>query len=118
MRGCRFNLVDCTLHADAIHRGASQILGTCRKGLLGVSLLCEPKLVEPIFLVQITVPEENMSGVYAVLNKRRGLVIADDVRIGTPLHDMRAYLPVAESFGFTTALREKTQGKAFPQCVF
>lgn len=118
MRGCRFNLVDCTLHTDAIHRGAGQILPTCRKGVLGVSLLCEPRLVEPIFLVQITVPEENMSGVYAVLNKRRGIVIADDVRIGTPLHDMRAHLPVAESFGFTTMLREKTQGKAFPQCVF
>ncbi|EZG63620.1 elongation factor 2 [Gregarina niphandrodes] len=118
MRGCRFNLVDCTLHADAIHRGASQILGTCRKGILGVELNSEPRLVEPIFLVQITVPEDNMSGVYAVLNKRRGIVIADDVRAGTPLHDMRAHLPVAESFGFTSMLREKTQGKAFPQCVF
>lgn len=31
---------------------------------------------------------------------------------------MRAYLPVAESFGFTGALRGSTQGKAFPQCVF
>eukprot|EP01055_Gregarina_sp_Pseudo9_P004603 Gregarina_sp_Pseudo_9__4602@NODE_478_length_2747_cov_1543_696455_g91_i1_p1_GENE_NODE_478_length_2747_cov_1543_696455_g91_i1NODE_478_length_2747_cov_1543_696455_g91_i1_p1_ORF_typecomplete_len841_score169_20GTP_EFTU/PF00009_27/3e53GTP_EFTU/PF00009_27/7_9e03EFG_IV/PF03764_18/99EFG_IV/PF03764_18/8_7e25EFG_II/PF14492_6/6e25EFG_C/PF00679_24/1_3e19GTP_EFTU_D2/PF03144_25/1_1e12MMR_HSR1/PF01926_23/0_00072SRPRB/PF09439_10/0_045RF3_C/PF16658_5/0_09_NODE_478_length_2747_cov_1543_696455_g91_i11322654 len=118
MRGCRFNLVDCTLHTDAIHRGAGQILGTCRKGILGVSLTCEPRLVEPIFLVQITVPEDNMSGVYAVLNKRRGVVIADEVRMGTPLHDMRAHLPVAESFGFTSLLREKTQGKAFPQCVF
>lgn len=118
MRGCRFNLVDATLHADAIHRGGGQIIPTMRNGLLGVELMCEPRLVEPIFLVQITVPEENMSGVYAVLNKRRGVVIADEVRFGTPLHDMRAYLPVAESFGFTSDLREKTQGKAFPQCVF
>jgi elongation factor 2 len=31
---------------------------------------------------------------------------------------VRAYLPVAESFGFTGALRGQTQGKAFPQCVF
>jgi len=31
---------------------------------------------------------------------------------------VRAYLPVAESFGFTGALRGATQGKAFPQCVF
>lgn len=118
LRGCRFNLVDCTLHADAIHRGAGQILPTCRKGVLGVSLMCEPRLVEPVFLVQITVPEDNMSGVYAVLNKKRGIVIADELRVGTPLHDMRAHLPVAESFGFTSLLREKTQGKAFPQCVF
>nr|XP_027201278.1 elongation factor 2-like [Dermatophagoides pteronyssinus] len=118
MRGCRFNLVDCTLHTDAIHRGASQILGTTRRAVLGVSLNSEPRLVEPIFLVEITVPEENMSGVYSVLNRRRGVVISDEMRMGTPLHEMRAYLPVAESFGFTSDLREKTQGKAFPQCVF
>ncbi|XP_075591036.1 elongation factor 2-like [Dermatophagoides farinae] len=118
MRGCRFNLVDCVLHADAIHRGGSQIISAARRGILGIQLNSEPRLVEPIFLVEITVPEDNISGVYSVLNRRRGIVTSDEVRPGTPLHEMRALLPVAESFGFTSDLREKTQGKAFPQCVF
>lgn len=118
LRGCKFHLVDCTLHADAIHRGASQILPTCRTGVLGVTLLCEPRLVEPVYLVQITVPEEQVAGVYSVLNPRRGIVISDEIRLGTPLHDMRAHLPVAESFSFTSVLRQKTQGQAFPQSVF
>ena len=37
---------------------------------------------------------------------------------GTPLVMIKAYLPVAESFGFTQALRAATSGRAFPQCVF
>jgi len=38
--------------------------------------------------------------------------------MGTPLVQMKAYLPVGESFGFTQALRAATSGRAFPQCVF
>lgn len=37
---------------------------------------------------------------------------------GTPLINLTAYLPVAESFGLTEALRLATGGRAFPQCVF
>ena len=37
---------------------------------------------------------------------------------GTPLVILKAFLPVSETFGFTGYLREKTGGKAFPNCVF
>nr|GEZ07759.1 elongation factor 2 [Tanacetum cinerariifolium] len=39
-------------------------------------------------------------------------------RPGTPLYNIKAYLPVVESFGFSGALRAATSGQAFPQCVF
>lgn len=49
---------------------------------------------------------------------RRGQV-EEEVQVeGTPLVIMKAFLPVSESFGFTAFLREKTGGKAFPNCVF
>ena len=37
---------------------------------------------------------------------------------GTPIFNLKAYLPVIESFGFTSTLRAATSGQAFPQCVF
>ena len=59
-----------------------------------------------------------MGGIYSCLNKRRGQVIGEERRPGTPLYNVKAYLPVMESFGFTADLREHTAGQAFPQCVF
>jgi len=44
--------------------------------------------------------------------------MGEEVILGTPMMTIKAYLPVAESFGFTQHLRSLTQGKAFPQCVF
>ena len=38
--------------------------------------------------------------------------------LGTPMFQVKAYLPVNESFGFTADLRSNTGGQAFPQCVF
>ena len=45
-----------------------------------------------------------MGGIYNVLNRRRGCVIAEEQRIGTPLYQVKAHLPVLESFGFAGSL--------------
>lgn len=71
-----------------------------------------------MYLVDITVPQQALSGVYQTLNSRRGEVESMQERPGTPLVQIRAFLPVAESFGFTQLLRQKTAGQAFPQMKF
>jgi len=118
MRGIRFNILDVTLHADAIHRGGNQIIPTCRRVLYAAQLTAQPRLLEPVYLVEIQCPEHAMGGIYGVLNRRRGHVFAEEQRPGTPLYTIKAYLPVMESFGFTADLRSHTGGQAFPQCVF
>jgi elongation factor 2 len=118
MRGIRFNLDDVVLHADAIHRGAGQIMPCAKKVFQAMQIASNPILLEPMYLVDITVPQLAVSGVYATLNTRRGLVDSMQERIGTPLVQIRAFLPVAESFGFTQLLRQKTAGQAFPQMKF
>jgi len=118
MRGIKFALKDCTLHTDAIHRGAGQIMPPTRRACFAAEMTGKPTLQEPVFLVEITCPQEAMSGVYNCLNLRRGCVFEENPREGTPLVQARAYLPVAESFGFVAALRQQTSGQAFPQCVF
>lgn len=118
MRGCRFNLMDVTLHADAIHRGQGQIMPTARSCIFAAELLSDPAIMEPVYLVEIQCPDRAMGGIYGVLNRRRGHVFYEEQRLGTPLFNIKAYLPVNESFGFTADLRMGTQGQAFPQCVF
>ena len=118
MRSVRFNILDVTLHADAIHRGGGQIIPTARRVLYAAALLADPSLLEPVFLVEIQVPEQAMGGVYGTLSKKRGQVFSEEQRLGTPLFNVKAYLPVNESFGFNADLRAATGGQAFPQLVF
>lgn len=118
MRGVRFNILDVTLHADAIHRGGGQIIPTMRRVLYASILTAQPRILEPVYLVEIQCPESAVGGIYGVLNRRRGHVFSEDRVAGTPMYVIKAYLPVNESFGFTADLRSHTSGQAFPQCVF
>merc|ERR1712205_95089 len=118
MRGIAFEIEDVVLHADAIHRGGGQIIPTSRRVMYASELSAGPKLVEPMYLVEIQCPENAIGGVYSVLNQKRGIVFEEQQRPGTPIYNIKAYLPVLESFGFTSALRAATSGQAFPQCVF
>merc|ERR1712149_13708 len=118
MRSTRFNLYDVALHADAIHRGGGQIIPTARRVLYACLLTADPRIMEPVYLVEIQCPENAVGGIYGVLNRRRGHVFEEAQTPGTPMFVVKAYLPVNESFGFTADLRSNTGGQAFPQCVF
>ncbi|KAI9337211.1 P-loop containing nucleoside triphosphate hydrolase protein [Obelidium mucronatum] len=118
MRSIRFNILDVVLHADAIHRGGGQLIPTARRVVFASFLTASPGLQEPIYLVEIQCPETAIGGIFTVLNRRRGVLIGQEQKAGTPLFNVRAYLPVMESFGFTGDLRAATGGQAFPQCVF
>lgn len=118
MRGVRFNIHDVTLHADAIHRGGGQIIPTTRRVLYASALTAKPSMLEPVYLCEIQCPEAAIGGIYSCLNKRRGIMLEENQVPGTPMFQIKAHLPVNESFGFTGALRQATGGQAFPQCVF
>jgi len=117
MRGIRFNVHDVTLHADAIHRGGGQIIPTARRVLYASMLTAQPRLLEPVYLVEIQCTNDCAGGVSSVMTKRRGVMKDQEVVEGGLLH-IKGDLPVNESFGFTAAMRQATHGKAFPQCVF
>ncbi|KAL0979927.1 hypothetical protein UPYG_G00191690 [Umbra pygmaea] len=118
MRGIRFDVHDVTLHADAIHRGGGQIIPTARRVIYAAQLTAQPRLMEPVYQVEIQCPEHVVGGIYGVLNRKRGMVFEESQVAGTPIFIVKAYLPVNESFGFTADLRSNTGGQAFPQCVF
>ena len=70
---------------------------------------CNPVLLEPIMKVEVTVPEEYMGDVMGMLNSRRGRIEGMDSRHGAQV--VRAKVPLAEMFGYSTTLRSGTQGR-------
>ena len=69
----------------------------------------DPVLLEPIMKVEVTMPEEYMGDVIGDLNSRRGRVEGMDDLGGGKI--VRAFVPLAEMFGYATDLRSKTQGR-------
>jgi elongation factor G len=68
-----------------------------------------PVLLEPIFKLEVTVPDEYLGEVIGDLNSRRGRVEGMEPRNGVQV--IRGYVPLSEMFGYATDLRSKTQGR-------
>ena len=68
-----------------------------------------PVLLEPIFKVEVTVPEEYMGYVIGDISSRRGRIEGSDMNNGAVA--VRGYVPLSEMFGYATDLRSKTQGR-------
>ncbi|WP_139905875.1 elongation factor G [Clostridium thermarum] len=76
----------------------------------------DPVLLEPVMKVEVTVPEEYMGDVMGDLNSRRGRIEGMEARAGAQV--IRAMVPLAEMFGYATALRSRTQGRGVYTMVF
>ncbi len=68
-----------------------------------------PVLLEPIFKVEVTVPEDYMGDVIGDISQRRGRIEGTDMLNGAAI--VRGYVPLSEMFGYATDLRSKTQGR-------
>jgi len=75
------------------------------------ALKATPTLLEPMMKVEITTPDENMGDVVGDLNRRRGMIDGmDEGPAGSKI--VNATVPLSEMFGYATALRSATQGRA------
>lgn len=77
-----------------------------------------PRLLEPVYYVEVQAPADCVAAVYTVLSRRRGHVTKDIPKPGSPLYTVKAYIPVIDANGFETDLRTATQGQAFVQMTF
>ncbi|KAJ7551293.1 hypothetical protein O6H91_06G009000 [Diphasiastrum complanatum] len=118
IRNVKFKILDATIAPEPLHRGGGQIIPTSRRVAYSAFLMATPRLMEPVYFVEIQTPADCMSAIYTVLSRRRGHVTADIPKPGTPAYIVKAFLPVIESFGFETDLRYHTQGQAFSLSVF
>lgn len=103
----KVSLVDGSYHEVDSSEMAFKIAGSMafKDGMAKAN----PVLVEPIMKVEVFVPEEYMGDVIGDLNSRRGRIEGMESRSGAQV--IRAFVPLAEMFGYATTLRSRTQGR-------
>jgi U5 small nuclear ribonucleoprotein component len=86
--------------------------------LVNILFQATPRLLEPVYYVEVQAPADCVAAVYTVLSRRRGHVTRDTPKPGSPLYTVKAFIPVLDANGFETDLRTATMGQAFPQMTF
>ncbi|CZT17826.1 probable U5 snRNP component Snu114, putative [Ramularia collo-cygni] len=118
IRNVKFKITDVELANEAIFRGGGQIIPTARRACYSSFLMAGPRLMEPVYQVQMLGNASSVSALYTVLARRRGHVLSDAPVPGTPLYSVKGLIPTIDSFGFETDLRIHTQGQATVSLVF
>jgi elongation factor 2 len=108
--GLKVMLVDAKLHEDSIHRGPGQVIPATRSGIYGAMCMAGRSLLEPMQKVYINCPQDMMGDVTRELQGRRSTI--EDIHQDHDATVIIAKAPVAEMFGFASAIRGATQGRA------
>ncbi|KAI9328378.1 hypothetical protein BDR26DRAFT_874189 [Obelidium mucronatum] len=95
-----------------------QIMASMRESCRQAFLKWSPRLALAMYSCDLQAPSEVLGKVYAVLNKRRGRILSEEIKDGTPFFQIKSLLPVIESFGFSDDIRKRTAGSASPQLIF
>ena len=105
--------VRATLHDGSFHEVDSSEMAFKIAGAMAMregALRADPVLLEPVMAVEVVTPEDYMGDVVGDLNRRRGLIEGMDENPAGKI--VRASVPLAEMFGYSTDLRSATQGRA------
>jgi ribosome assembly protein 1 len=103
---------------DRLGRLTGEVIKTFQASLRSGFLDWSPRIMLAMYTVEIQASTEVLGRVYDVLTRRRGRVVAETMKEGTPFFTIQAMLPVAESFGFADEMRKRTSGAAQPQLIF
>ncbi|KAL4782241.1 P-loop containing nucleoside triphosphate hydrolase protein [Aspergillus varians] len=77
-----------------------------------------PRIMLAMYSCEIQASTEVLGRVYGVITRRRGRILSETMKEGTPFFTIVSLLPVAESFGFAEEIRKRTSGAAQPQLIF
>ncbi|SPO22426.1 probable Tef2 - translation elongation factor 2 -putative [Ustilago trichophora] len=120
MQGLAFFLesLQLTPNSTSLSSAAGPLMSnfreTCKQSLLDWS----PRLMLAMYSCDIQASTEVLGKVHAVLAKRRGKIISEEMKEGTSFFTVGSLLPVVESFGFADEIRKRTSGAASPQLIF
>ena len=106
---CKVILTDMKLHEDAIHRGPAQMYPAVREGIRGAMMNAKPLIYEPLQILQIEAPAESLGEISKLISNKRGQLLDANQEGSTVV--IKAKMPVAEMFGWSSDLRSATGGR-------
>lgn len=118
MRGVSLRLVNALLAPEPFQRGGGQLIPATRRVIYSSVLTARPRLMEPILRVEVQCPVEAIQGVSAVVSRRRGHVVSEELVPATSWARISCLVPAIDAFGLETDVRIHTQGLAYPALVF
>ena len=112
LAGCKVQNIKAVLYDGSYHEVDSsdmafKIAGS--KAFKEAVMKADPVLLEPIFKVEVTVPDNYMGDVIGDISSRRGRTEGSDIQKGAAI--IRGMVPLSEMFGYATDLRSRTQGR-------
>ncbi|KAJ5458144.1 Translation elongation/initiation factor/Ribosomalbeta-barrel [Penicillium sp. IBT 31633x] len=123
MQGVAVFLEDLSVQSNAgddldMGRLTGESIRLVREGISAGFLDWSPRIMLAMYSCEIQATTEVLGKVYAVITRRRGRILSEIMKEGTPFFTILAVLPVAESFGFAEEIRKRTSGAAQPQLIF
>ena len=113
--GIKVGLTDMSLHEDAIHRGPGQVYPAIRDGIRGAMMTAGPILLEPLQVMLIESPADQMGSVTKLVNSIRGQLL--EVNQEESLLSVKAKLPVMNMLHWSSDLRSATEGRGVSSLV-
>ncbi|KAI8897277.1 P-loop containing nucleoside triphosphate hydrolase protein [Globomyces pollinis-pini] len=107
-----------TENSDQLTYLPGQIVSMINLSIRQGFLQWSPRLMLAMYSCELQTEATHLGRVDGVLSRRRGKILSEDIKEGTPLFTLVAAIPVVESFGLVDELRKKTSGVASPQLVF
>ncbi|KAH8705347.1 putative ribosome biogenesis protein Ria1 [Talaromyces proteolyticus] len=123
VQGIAVILEDISVHADDEHaldfgRLTGEAIRIVRESISQGFLDWSPRILLAMYSCEIQASTEVLGRVYGVITRRRGRILSETMKEGTPFFTILSLLPVAESFGFSDEIRKRTSGAASPQLIF
>ncbi|MCJ1356765.1 MAG: Cytoplasmic GTPase/eEF2-like protein (ribosomal biogenesis) [Icmadophila ericetorum] len=103
---------------NMLGRLTGEVIKTVRDSIRQAFLDWSSRLMLAMYSCEIQASTEVLGKVYGVITRRRGRILSEYLKEGTPFFTILALLPANESFGFSDEIRKRTSGAASPQLIF
>nr|KMM71978.1 elongation factor 2 [Coccidioides posadasii RMSCC 3488] len=121
VQGIAVSIEDVTLTEtgdEEMGRLTGEVIRLVRDAVWQGFLDWSPRILLAMYSCEIQASTEVLGRVYGVITRRRGRILSETMKEGTPFFTILSLLPVAESFGFSEEIRKRTSGAASPQLIF